>query len=77
MGSRALLLRELINDDLYAVDERRVAEAIVARVALHGNVAEPELRNESRHPGVGSFRFDPRARSFRLERSAGARHFRG
>lgn len=72
-----MLLRELINDDLYAVDERRVAEAIVARVALRGNVAEPELRNESRHPGVRSFRFDPRARSFRLERSAGARHFRG
>ncbi len=75
MRPRALLLQELISNGLYAVDERWVADAMVARVAIRGSVAEPALGNETQPGAVRSFRRDPRARSFRLERPSGV-HFR-
>jgi hypothetical protein len=64
--SRARVLRELIHDSLYVVDERAVADAIAARALVRQVVAEPSFRSELRGPQPRSFRRDPRARSFRL-----------
>ena len=65
----ARTLRQLIQGNMYAVDERAVAEAIVIRARLRATIARPTLVNERREVEVRSFRRDPRARSFRLARS--------
>jgi hypothetical protein len=64
------VLRQLIDTDMYVVDEHAVAGAILARAQLRTAVARPQLANEMepRKAEVRSFRRDPRARSFRLAR---------
>jgi hypothetical protein len=63
---RARLIRDLIADSLYVIDERTVADAVLARAQVRVTVAEPSFRSECRGPMVRSFRRDPFARSFRL-----------
>jgi hypothetical protein len=70
---RARVLRELIRDSLYVVDERAVAGAIVARAVTRQLVAEPTFRSDGRGPQARSFRRDPRARSFRLSNGTSLR----
>jgi hypothetical protein len=64
--SRVTLLREMVRDSLYVVDDRAVADAIFARALVRRAVAAPELRTERRDPPVRSFRRTRDARSFRL-----------
>jgi hypothetical protein len=71
---------ELVHDSLYHVDERAIAEAIVARALARSLVSYSEFRNDRRaHPrpasAVRSFRPSRRVRSFHLpERRPGALH---
>jgi hypothetical protein len=73
---RIRLLREMVRDSLYVVDERAVADAIFARALVRHAVAAPELRSERRDPPVRSFRRTRDARSFRLTGGAAAGHHR-
>jgi hypothetical protein len=66
MNNRLRLLRQLIVDGMYVVDEPAVAGAILARAHLRAAVAEPEFRSDRRMPMARSFRRDRDARSFRL-----------
>jgi hypothetical protein len=68
--SRVRVLRELISNSMYVVDERSVADAVVLRSRLRMTVADGSFRSEHRGPPVRSFRRDPGARSFRLSRDA-------
>jgi hypothetical protein len=63
---RIRVLRQLVRDSLYVVDERAVADAIFARAQMKRTVAQPSFRSDQRGPGVRSFRRDRDARSFRL-----------
>jgi hypothetical protein len=63
---RARVLRQLIAGSLYQVDERAVAQAIVARVMLRRTMPEVSFRSGERGPPVRSFRRERDARSFRL-----------
>jgi hypothetical protein len=71
--SRVGLLRALIRDSLYVVNESAVADAVVTRAMVRLVVAEPAFRSEHKGPQIRSFRRDPGARSFRLSRSPGLR----
>jgi hypothetical protein len=68
--ARARLLKELIEASVYVVDERALADAIVARAMTRLTVAEPSFRNEQPRAEVRSFRRDRRARSFHLTRTS-------
>ena len=70
MNTHMRALRQLIQDGMYAIDERAVADAIVARAVVHLTVAGVSFRTEVRGPSVRSFRRDEHVRSFRLERTA-------
>jgi hypothetical protein len=59
-------LKQLIGDSLYHVDERAVADAIVARAMLRRALPEASFRSGQRGPPARSFRRDRDARSFRL-----------
>jgi hypothetical protein len=48
VNSQARVLKMLIDDSLYVVDERAVADAIVARMIVRLSVAESSLRNQQR-----------------------------
>jgi len=63
---RIELLRQLVLDSHYAVDEASVAKAILARAAARRLVAEVSFRNDPRIPQVSSFRPSRQVRSFRL-----------
>jgi hypothetical protein len=60
------VVKQLIADSLYHVDERVVADAIVARAMVRQTMPEVSFRSEHRGPQVRSFRRDRDARSFRL-----------
>jgi hypothetical protein len=65
---RAQLLRQLVLDSQYVVDEHQVANAILARAAARRLVGEAVFRNDPREPRparVRSFRPSSHARSFR------------
>jgi hypothetical protein len=62
---RIQLLRQLVLDSQYVVDENALADAIVARVLARRLVPELRFRNDSRGPQVRSFRPSAHARSFR------------
>jgi hypothetical protein len=63
---RAQLLRQLVLDSQYVIDEQRVATAILARAAARRLVATATFRNDGRRwADVRSFRPSRRARSFR------------
>jgi hypothetical protein len=68
MQTRIRLLRELLFDLQYEVDEALVAEAIVARATARRLVPGTVFRNDIRDlrgPRVQSFRPSRQARSFR------------
>ena len=71
MRSRVQLLRTLLREGMYHVDERAVAEAIVARAVVRATVPDVPFANSRRQ--VRSFRRDPGARSFHLTRSPSLR----
>lgn len=59
-------LRQLVLDSQYAVDERTVADAIVARAMARRAVMGTTFRNDVRGPDVNAFQ----VRSFRPSRQA-------
>jgi hypothetical protein len=67
MHRQIRLLKELVSGDQYAVDERVVADAILARAAARQAVMGTVFRNDIRGPApqVRSFRPTRKARSFR------------
>jgi hypothetical protein len=74
MRSRHRLLRQLLVDGMYVVDELAVANAIVARAVVRLTVPESPFYNALRgSQAARSFRHDPGARSFRLARSPSLR----
>jgi hypothetical protein len=62
---RAQLLRQLVLDAHYVVDEELVAAAILARGTTRSLVSDAAFRNDARGPEVRSFRPTRQARSFR------------
>jgi hypothetical protein len=62
---RAQLLRQLVLDSHYVVDEHLVAAAILARSATRRLVGEASFRNDTLPAAVRSFRPSAQARSFR------------
>lgn len=62
---RAQLLRQLVLDSQYVIDEELVAAAILARGTTRSLVSEAAFRNDARGPQVRSFRPTKQARSFR------------
>ncbi|HWF52748.1 MAG TPA: hypothetical protein VG294_19040 [Solirubrobacteraceae bacterium] len=63
---RTRVLRQLITDSMYVVDDRLVAEAILSRV--QARIISPGISfgNEPNSAAVRSFRLEHEARSFRL-----------
>ena len=74
MNGRARVLKQLVRESLYVVDERAVADAILARINARLLVPDLELRAGGRGAPVRSFRRDPAARSFRLSHPTRLRH---
>jgi hypothetical protein len=70
MTSRLILLKQLIEDGMYIVDERAVADAIIARGVVRLTIPESPFENTLRGSQARSFRHDRSARSFRLVRSS-------
>ena len=66
MNPRAKVLKQLVGESLYVVDESAIAEAIILRSMLRSAVPELPFRSNSRGPQVRSFRRHDDARSFRL-----------
>ena len=62
---RAQLLRQLVLDSQYVIDEELIAAAILARSTARSLVSEAVFRNDARNPQVRSFRPSRQARSFR------------
>lgn len=64
--NRAHLIRKLVLDSQYVIDEQIVASAIVARATTRSLIGGAAFRNDSaaRHP-VRSFRPTSHVRSFR------------
>lgn len=70
MNPRVKLLKELVNDELYVIDERAVAESVLLRTMTRGVLPEVAFRSTPRPaPEVRSFRPHRGARSFRLTRA--------
>jgi hypothetical protein len=63
---RVRVLRQLVSESLYAVDELAVAEAIVVRARTRVLIASQTFRSEEPEVPVRSFRRTRDARSFRL-----------
>lgn len=63
---RAQLLRQLVLDSQYVIDEHLVAAAILTRAATRHVLADASFRNDVRAPrAVRSFRPSADVRSFR------------
>ncbi len=62
---RAQLIRQLVLDSQYVIDEQIVAAAILARGIARSLVSEAAFRNDAREAQVRSFRPTREARSFR------------
>jgi hypothetical protein len=65
MQRRIQLLRQLVLDSLYAIDDATIAEAILTRSRARRLIPETVFRNDVRGPQVQSFRPSRHARSFR------------
>jgi hypothetical protein len=70
MQRQIQILRQLVLDSQYAVDEATVADAIIARATARRTVLGTTFRNDTRSPDsrgrqVRSFRPSSQARSFR------------
>ncbi len=64
--NRAQLIRELVLDSQYVIDEHMVAGAILARASARGLVGAVAFRNDPPAPSpVRSFRPSSSVRSFR------------
>jgi hypothetical protein len=77
MQRRIRLLRELLRNSQYAVDEALVAHAIIARAMTRRLIPETVFRNDVRGPRVQSFRPSRHARSFRPCNAARSGEARG
>ena len=66
---RVRVLKQLITESLYHVDELAVADAVLARAIVRQSMPEVSFRSEHRGPQIRSFRRDSSARSFRLSGS--------
>jgi hypothetical protein len=63
---RVPLIRQLVLESQYAIDERLVADAILARAAARRLIGGVTFRNDARAPqAVRSFRPSTQVRSFR------------
>jgi len=71
---RVRVLKQLVRESLYVVDEQAVAHAILSRANARLLVADLAFRSDAATPRVRSFRRDPTARSFRLSQSPRLRH---
>ena len=70
MTARTALLKQLVADGTYPIDEAMIAEAILVRSQARQLVPDLALRCPASHPSdVRSFRPHRGARSFRLVRS--------
>lgn len=75
---RAPLLRQLVLDSQYVIDEHLVAAAIIARATARRAVGDARFRNDVRgRRAVRSFRPSADVRSFRPCSLRGARDRRG
>lgn len=73
---RVRVLRQLIDDSLYVVDEKLVAEAILLRAQARTTLPGISLANDRRAASMRSFRLEHDARSFRLGGRGRASHSR-
>ena len=70
MNPRVKLLKELVNDELYVIDEAAVADAVMLRSMTRHMLPEVTFRGTPRPaPQVRSFRPHRGAKSFRLTRA--------
>jgi hypothetical protein len=67
---RVRLLKQMVDESLYVVDEMAVANAVIARAMVRQAVAAPELRGERREVPIRSFRRTRSVRSFRITTGA-------
>jgi hypothetical protein len=71
MNPRVRLLKEMVSDGLYVVDDGAVAEAILLRAMTRHMLPDVAFRGAPRRaPEVRSFRPHRGARSFRLTRAS-------
>ncbi len=69
--SQTRLLKQLVAESLYTVQEREVADAILLRAQAKRTLPGGELRSDENAPATRSFRRGRRVLSFRL--GAGSR----
>jgi hypothetical protein len=70
MNTRVRVLKELVSDGMYAVDDGAVAEAVLLRSQTRHMLPEVAFRGSPRpEPEVRSFRPHRGVKSFRLTRS--------
>jgi hypothetical protein len=67
---RVPVLRELLAESMYVVDEERIAEAILVRARARGTLPDLPLRADCDDRAARSFRLEQQARSFRLSSAA-------
>jgi len=69
MTARAALIKQLVDDGSYPLDEAAIAEAIVVRWMARRVVPDIAFHRPQPKPPVRSFRRHNGARSFRLARA--------
>lgn len=70
MNARVKLLKELVGDGLYVIDDAAVADAVLLRSAARHTLPDVTFRGARRpEPEVRSFRPHRGVRSFRLTRA--------
>ena len=70
MNPRVKLLKEMVSDDLYVIDDAAVADAVLLRSMMRHMLPDVTFRGTPRpEPEVRSFRPHRGAKSFRLTRS--------
>jgi len=70
MNPRVKLLKEMVSDDLYVIDDVAVADAVLLRSMMRHMLPDVTFRGTPRpEPEVRSFRHHRGAKSFRLTRS--------
>lgn len=78
MNPRVKLLKELVNDELYVIDEAAVADAVLLRSMTRQMLPEVTFRETPRPaPEVRSFRPHRGAKSFKLLRPQRRPAYRG
>jgi hypothetical protein len=69
MNSRAALIKQLVDNGSYPLDETAIAEAILVRSMARRVMPDVVFRLAAPKPPVRSFRHHSGARSFRLHRA--------